>query len=125
MEFVIQNFLFNGSSCREFPNITTQIFRDNRCNASVINRCIIQHQQSYFITCCNRTIDNIDIDTEKDICVLSLVLMFLILFLLFIIYKSCCEQYIDIFFIGIFRKMSKMCDKIKQPSFKYTTYSSI
>ena len=127
MEFVIQTMLFNGSSCREFLNITTQIFRDNKCNTSVINRCILLHQQqqSYFITCFNRSHSSIYINTEKDICVLSLVFMFLIIFLLFIIYKSCFEQYIDSFFIGLFRKMGMLCDKIKQPSYKYTSYSSI
>ena len=62
---------------------------------------------------------------EKETCVLSIVFMFLILFLLFIIYKGCCEQNIDSFFKELYRKMVMLCMKIKQPSYKYTSYSSI
>ena len=144
MYFTIQKLIFDSSGCYSKSGITRYIFDssnyskkiiDSLCVSNLTNRCISQINNSYLTICnnlsyipdtCNPVIPD-NPNYQNDTCVMQILLSVLIIILLFIFYKGCCQEFTDNSCIQFKDKMFGV--KISKPSFrfhnKHNKYSEI
>ena len=130
--YLINKFNYSDINCRNIDTITNYIIDnsnytgnidiiDRYCNKT-IDKCIIDNNSSYFVSCNYRSII---LDHNNENCVLFIWLTILVNLLLFFIYKGFLEQFIDKVCFNIWCRVISLCRSVDKPSYRYTTYNTL